>query len=610
MKTIKIIFLLALSIGATAMELPYNDPVFQEFLSRNPDFESDIFSLDDSFLPTEAEIKDLTSENEEQTMLLTADLEKEFQPFNTIDNDTIYQQYLADNPHPDLPLEKDDSKDTVKGNGEQHRMISQQCPHCDTLFATELGLKYHITQSHTEREKQCPHCDKSFATELGFNRHQTKYHPKIVDETTPCVCNVCYKVLKNATGLAIHTAMTHEELPQKNADGKLICTKRLLTGTECSKTFTQKRDLINHQCVYHRDSLNLTEAALLSDTIKNAQTSITASPAPLNEEQTMLLTADLEKEFQPSDTVENNERIYQHYLADNYSPDFQLSENSPTAQQEISNANETIIEKDDSTETVKAKEFYCNEGKCCFKPFKSQSGLYGHQSKSHPKIADETTPYVCNICSNGFKNATGLDIHKGIVHKELLQRNADGKLICTQRLLAGTDCGKTFTQKKDLINHQRVYHRDSLNLTEITSSILLRNNQPDLNVCNICSRVFKNATGLSVHKAATHEESPQKNAAGKLICTQRLLAGTECGKTFMQKRDLLNHQYVHHRDSLNLTEATLLSNTIKNAQTSTSPIPLHDGQAILLITDLEDEFQQWPDAITDDEPESKRQKTI
>ncbi len=496
MKIIKIIFLLALSIGATAMELPDNDPIYQKFLSRNPDFESDIFPLEDSFLPKEIEMKDLTFEK------------------------------------------KSDNLESALTEIHQAKMPSD---------STNKGIYCNKEGCHS----------KPFKTQLYLRKHQIKYHPKIADETTPYVCDICSRAFEGQAGLTLHKGKIHKEYT-KNAEDKFICTERLLAGTECGKTFTHKKNLINHQkytkkhnpkfniksfynyrydneqkiyiceketngnkCgqellskvgiefhqrAQHHDSLNLTEAALLSNTIKDAQTSITASPAPLNEEQTMLLTADLEKEFQQSDTVENNERIYQQYLADNSSPDFQLSENSPLAQQEISNVNET--EKDDSQKIIKAKEIYCNRDECCFKPFRSQSSLYRHRIKFHPRTVAETTPYVCDICS----------------------------------------------------------------------------------------KVVRNATGLAIHTAMTHEDLPQKNAEGKFICLTLLPDGTECGKTFRQKRDLINHQHVHHRDSLNLNETT-------------SPIPLDEGQAILLTTDLEDEFQQWTEVINNGKPDSKRQKT-
>ncbi len=375
MKLLKILYVSFLCIAATtAMERLDNDPIYQEYLAdiSNPDLQ------------------------------LYENMADEYLNIFDTDNSLTTQQETSG---PDATIvEKDDSKETVTGKGEQHRMISHQqcpgcdklfptkrglkhhitqshtekeklCPHCDTLFPTERGLKQHIMQLHKKKEKQCPHCNKLFATELGLSQHQTKAHAKKVDETISYICDICSQVLENQAGLDFHKNKAHSMRIIKNnfictlrlPDGtecgdifsrkhllichqnhetkhnpswnssntidnnrneankdQFVCTKDLPDGTKCGTTFARQYNLVYHQkhAQKHRQTINVNKSALLNNIL--TQTSITASPAPLNEEQTMRLTADLEKEFQQSDTINNP--IYQKYLTYTPHSDFQLHE--------------------------------------------------------------------------------------------------------------------------------------------------------------------------------------------------------------------------------------------------------------------------------------------
>ncbi len=395
------------------------------------------------------------------------------------DNDSIYQEYLADISNSDLQLSENMADEYLN------------------IFDTKNSLA--TPQEISDRAIVNVNTDKQSQNSFVFH-----------------TCDICPRVFKSQNALHIHKSKVHKHTKDKNAKVKFICTKNLPDGTKCGSTFTLKYNLTHHQkyAQKHRQTINLNEAALLNNII--TQTSITASPAPLNEEQAMLLTTDLENEFPQSDTIDKQ------YLADNSHPDFQLSEdtpgeplnlfdaseNSPITQQETSGPDATIVEKDDSKETVtdKGKQYsIVNRQQCpaCDKLFATEPGLKRHITRSHTE-KEKQCPYsdCYNVCASDITLQN--HIKKCHVHK---QCPACDKLFATELGLKQhitqshtekekqcpySDCSNVYASDSGLWNHIKKYHAAQ--------------NKP----CPHCDTLFATELGLKKHITQSHTEKEKQ----------------------------------------------------------------------------------------------------
>ena len=160
----------------------------------------------------------------------------------------------------------------------------------------------------------------------------------------------------------------------------------------------------------------------------------------------------------------------------------------------------------------------------CSKTYRSRLALRKHEKTAH---CDET-PYVCNQCGHGFKQAESLKKHMTVHDKSTVYT-------CPH-------CSKTFTWKNSLTEHMRLHEGRGLHKCSecgkefLREKLLLQHIQSHTGEtpykCEICGLKLKRAWNLKQHMRCSHTgEKPYK-------CEK-------CGETFVSGGRLKRHMYLH-----------------------------------------------------------------
>jgi len=80
------------------------------------------------------------------------------------------------------------------GTGQQHN-----CPHCNKVLTTSVGLMYHIRLHTGEKPYSCDLCGKSFATSSHYH-----YHMRSHSGQKPYRCDFCGKMYTASGSLRLH----------------------------------------------------------------------------------------------------------------------------------------------------------------------------------------------------------------------------------------------------------------------------------------------------------------------------------------------------------------------------------------------------------------------
>ncbi|XP_008562292.1 PREDICTED: zinc finger protein 772-like [Galeopterus variegatus] len=148
-------------------------------------------------------------------------------------------------------------------------------------------------------------------------------------------------------------------------------------------------------------------------------------------------------------------------------------------------------------------------GKCC-KDFPTSSSIFQHHAP-----ANEWKPHTNTKCEQAF--------HSG------------------QRQYKCSECGKTFSRKDSLVQHQRVhtgerpYECGECGKTFSRKPILAQHQRIHTGEmpyeCGICGKVFNHSSNLIVHQRVHTGAKPYK-------CS-------ECGKAYSHKSTLVQHESIH-----------------------------------------------------------------
>lgn len=95
--------------------------------------------------------------------------------------------------HPKTPLINDPTGLNKQGNQ------SLQCPHCNKVLTTSVGLMYHIRLHTGEKPYRCDLCGKSFATSSHYH-----YHIRTHSGEKPYRCDFCGKMYTASGSLRLH----------------------------------------------------------------------------------------------------------------------------------------------------------------------------------------------------------------------------------------------------------------------------------------------------------------------------------------------------------------------------------------------------------------------
>ncbi|XP_068115334.1 zinc finger protein 300-like [Hyperolius riggenbachi] len=151
----------------------------------------------------------------------------------------------------------------------------------------------------------------------------------------------------------------------------------------------------------------------------------------------------------------------------------------------------------------------------------------GHHSANEGSIHSPGRRFSCSVCGKGFTRKAGLLNH---------QRTHTG-----ERPFSCSACGKTFIHKTGLLSHQKTHTGE----------------RPFS--CSVCRKGFRHKGGLLIHQRTHTGERPFSCAEcgkgfsdrGNLVRHERIHRGerpfscAECGKSYTQNGDLIAHQRVH-----------------------------------------------------------------
>jgi len=380
-----------------------------------------------------------------------------------------------------------------------HEGVRYKCENCDQEFTHKHTLVTHIKRMHEGLKLKCDRCDHEATSQRAIRWHILKVHEK-----NPFSCDVCTFVGSNYPFLYSHknkihngvryhcdlcehvsyneTLMKHH-MKQNHPDQEPIVYEHQKTTFNvedyprcepCNKLFQTRKRYINHNTLKHSDkAIQINEDGV-------------SKIKPMRKKQ-------VKKENCPTcDKSFTSERRVERHMVIHHSTLLQCTK----CEESFTDKRLFISHKNVHRQDIVTS---CEE---CGKEMRSKS-LPKHIKMFHREMSPEKKEYfTCTKCPKRLNSEITLERHVYLNHSDILQ--------CST-------CGKSFTDKKVFINHQKWHRYDTPT------------------ACDVCGKELKRSSLLKHMQMHHSDERPSKNNFCDI-----------CGKSFFVKATLVIHMKKHN----------------------------------------------------------------